>query len=51
MTKIYYLNRLFPNSQFRNEDEKIIEKNVEAIPSNANLDIRHIAKINPPLFH
>jgi len=46
MTKIYYLNRLFPNSQFRDEDEEIIEKIVEAIQSNADLDIRHIAKIN-----
>lgn len=46
MTKIYYLNRLFPNSHFREGDEEIIEKIVEAIQSNSNLDIRHIAKIN-----
>ena len=25
MSKIYYLNRLFPNSNFRDEDEKIID--------------------------
>lgn len=46
MTKIYYLNRLFPNNSFHSEDERMIEKIVEAIHSDENLDIRNIAKIN-----
>lgn len=29
MAKIYYLNRLFPNNNFRDEDEKIIENIIE----------------------
>ena len=31
MAKIYHLNRLFPNSNFRDGDEKIIENIIEAI--------------------
>lgn len=46
MTKIYYLNRLFPNNSFHSDDERMIEKIVEAIHSDENLDIRNIAKIN-----
>lgn len=46
MTKIYYINRLFPNNQFRVEDEELIEKIVEEIKCKNSLDIRHIAKIN-----
>ncbi len=33
MTKIYYLNRLFPNNSFHSDDERMIEKIVEAIDS------------------
>lgn len=46
MTKIYYLHRLFPKNTFREEDEQMIEKIVDAIQTHQDLDIRHIAKIN-----
>ncbi|KLE17223.1 SIS domain-containing protein [Clostridium sp. C8] len=46
MAKIYYLNRLFPNSNFRDEDEKIIENIIDAIKSKSILDIRNIAQMN-----
>lgn len=46
MAKIYYLNRLFPHNNFREEDEQIIEKIIHAIKSNESLDIRYMAQIN-----
>ena len=46
MSKIYYLNRLFPNSNFRDEDEKIIESIIESIKSKAIIDIRTVAQMN-----
>lgn len=46
MAKIYYLNRLFPNSNFRDEDEKIIENIIESIKSEAVIDIRTVAQMN-----
>lgn len=46
MAKIYYMNRLFPNSHFREEDEEVIEKIVEVIQNKKDLDIRAIAKLN-----
>ena len=46
MSKIYYLNRLFPNSNFRDEDEKIIERIIESIKSKAIIDIRTVAQMN-----
>ena len=46
MAKIYYLNRLFPNSNFRDEDEKIIENILELIKSEAVIDIRTVAQMN-----
>ena len=46
MTKIYYLNRLFPKNNFRNEDEKIIESIIEAIKNKSVIDIRTIAQMN-----
>ena len=46
MAKIYYLNRLFPNNTFRDEDEKIIENIIEAIKSKSTIDIRTIAQMN-----
>ena len=44
MSKIYYLNRLFPNSNFRDEDEKIIESIIESIKSKDIIDIRTVHK-------
>ena len=46
MAKIYHLNRLFPNSNFRDGDEKIIENIIEAIKSKSVIDIRSIAQMN-----
>ena len=46
MSKIYYLNRLFPNSNFRDEDEKIIESIIESIKSKDIIDIRTVAQMN-----
>ncbi|MFD1900967.1 hypothetical protein GQR36_15000 [Enterococcus termitis] len=46
MTKLYYLDRLFPNSHLREEDEDIIERIVDAVRAKEDLDIRHLAKIN-----
>jgi DNA-binding MurR/RpiR family transcriptional regulator len=46
MTKIYYLDRLFPKNHFREEDEEMIERIVDAIQVKDNLDIRYLAKIN-----
>ena len=46
MSKIYYLNRLFPNSNFRDEDEKIIESIIESIESKDIIDIRTVAQMN-----
>lgn len=46
MAKIYYLNRLFPNSNFRDEDEKIIENIIEAIKREEVIDIRSVAQMN-----
>ena len=46
MTKIYHLNRLFPNNNFRDGDEKIIENIIEAIKSKSVIDIRSIAQMN-----
>ncbi|MDR0921457.1 MAG: SIS domain-containing protein [Lactobacillales bacterium] len=46
MVKIYSLSRWFPKNHFREEDEKIIEKIIEAIEKKSDLDIRKIAQMN-----
>lgn len=46
MKKIYYINRLLPNNQFRNNDEDIIQNIISAIHYHQDLSIRNIAKLN-----
>lgn len=46
MTKIYNLNRLIPNNNFRGEDKLFIESIVGLIEDGESLDIRNVAKTN-----
>lgn len=44
--KIYYFNRLFPNSNLREEDERVIESIVKELKSGGSVDIKSIAEMN-----
>lgn len=46
MANIYYCNRLFPNSNLRNEDEQIIESMIERVKNKENSAIKTIAEEN-----
>ncbi|MGY3725576.1 transcriptional regulator, RpiR family [Granulicatella balaenopterae] len=46
MTKIYYINQLFPHSKFKPGDEEIVEKILTMIQDKEDLDIRNIATMN-----
>lgn len=46
MTKIFQIDRLFPNNHLRPQDIKVIESIIDSITANDNLDIRFIAKKN-----
>ena len=46
MTKIFQIDRLFPNNHLRHQDIKVIESIVDSIITNDSLDIRYIAKKN-----
>lgn len=46
MSKIYYINKYFPNNNLYKEDVIIIENILETIKKNESLDIRKIAENN-----
>lgn len=46
MVKIYYFNRLFPNSNLRQDDEKIIETIIEEIQNGLTVSIKATAEKN-----
>lgn len=43
---IYFLERVFPNAQFREGDQEIIETIIKMISQKQNLDIRRVAEKN-----